>query len=169
MFKFFTKVSPSIIIALLLSGFSAFLAYKEQYEAAMAGAGVAVAIASSRKETEEIEFNTEDWRTKYLVREKEHEKELLEQYYQGQLHLQAIEHQQELLKQNFEQQSKIKELEFELKLRERELAINPIEVSLLSESRKSMLPEPQESMIQSLPESQTTEPSQNLEANNNES
>lgn len=48
--KFF--LSSPFLIALLLGGYSSYLAYKGEYEAAMAGAGVSVALATSRRDSE---------------------------------------------------------------------------------------------------------------------
>jgi hypothetical protein len=46
-------LSSPFVIALLLGGYSSYLAYKGEYEAAMAGAGVAVAVGTSRQNEDE--------------------------------------------------------------------------------------------------------------------
>lgn len=49
--------SPSLLISILLGAFSTYLAYQGKYEAAMAGAGVAVASATARKSGNDTDEN----------------------------------------------------------------------------------------------------------------
>lgn len=151
---------PSVVITLFLSGFSTFLVYQGQYEAAMAGAGVAVAISTSRtgnKEESELDY----WKERALLQDKEHEIKLQRQYFEQQLEIKELKHQIALLSQNFEQQVRIKELE--LKLREQEQLV------IFNQSEAPLLPQFEPvSFSSSLSESKSMENPENREENQNE-
>jgi archaellum component FlaC len=51
--------SPSLLIAILLGTFSTYLAYQGKYEAALTGAGAAVAAATARKSGDDTDENTQ--------------------------------------------------------------------------------------------------------------
>lgn len=47
--------SPSVVFAILLGAFSTYLAYQGKYEAALTGAGAAVAAATARKSSDDVD------------------------------------------------------------------------------------------------------------------
>jgi len=132
--------SPFLVIALLLGGFSTFLAYKGEYEAAMAGAGVAVATATARTSNHEDSDDSDEaiqarWykeqceelknemreRDKTLRWEKEKLMQLIERAedvrrHEREMMREIVELKRDLgvLSQRFEQQDKIKEMELEI-------------------------------------------------------
>lgn len=132
--------SPLLVIALLLGGFSTFLAYKGEYEAAMVGAGVAVATATTRtnrdedsedsdeatqarwyiKQCEELKNEMKE-RDRTLRWEKEKLMQLIARAEDVRRHEREMVHEigklkQDLgvLSQRFEQQDKMKEMELEI-------------------------------------------------------
>ncbi|MFN6466160.1 MAG: hypothetical protein RMZ41_030690 [Nostoc sp. DedVER02] len=132
--------SPFLVIAILLGGFSTFLAYKGEYEAAMAGAGVTVAIATARNNKDEDSGDSDEttqimWyreqceelrnemreRDKILRWEKEKLMQLIERAEDVRRHeremmqeIAQLKGDLSLLNQRFEQQAKIKEMELEI-------------------------------------------------------
>jgi hypothetical protein len=188
---FNVTLSPFVVVALLLGGFSTFLAYKGEYEAAMAGAGVAVAAATARTGKDEgsdelnryredleryqkectalkEEMNARDFTFTYkeqkLLNLIEREEEARRREGAVMREITELKRDIKVLHQLFDQQAKMKELELEIekiKLREQFFVAHSSEALLLPESKL-------EAFELKLQKKQPIETSENFEEHPNE-
>ncbi|MEM8503696.1 MAG: hypothetical protein AAF716_11160 [Cyanobacteria bacterium P01_D01_bin.1] len=112
----------SFVIALILGGFSIFLAFEQEYEAAMAGAGVAVATATARNhgredsedadESEETEWYKQQY--KELRTEIKERDDAIRYERETTREIAELKSELSLLRQKLEQQDKMRQMELEI-------------------------------------------------------
>jgi hypothetical protein len=172
---------PFLVIAVILGGFSAFLAYEKKYEpsAAMAGVAVAAAVASQNSKREDSE-KIESW---YEERYKELQedikrREMVFMWDKTKL-MQLIEREESARQrdQEFIQEiARLKQdmgilnhqLEQQAKMNELELEIERLRQGLTDQPKTALLPESKLDPIQMeivMPKEQVIEPSENYEEN----